>query len=65
VSNAIVWSIDNPGGAGQHCYLVDKTTNPTQHQIKQNKKRKIGGITFILTFVWHSYCLSALTVLHV
>jgi len=29
------------------------------------KEKKIGGITFILTFVQHSYCLFALTVLQV
>jgi hypothetical protein len=39
---ASAWSIDNPGGAGQHCYLVDKTTKSPQCQIK----KKIGGITF-------------------
>ena len=46
------WSIDNPGGAGQHCYLVDKTTTSTQRKIKKKKKNR--GITFILTFVWYS-----------
>jgi hypothetical protein len=29
------------------------------------KRKKIWGITFVVTFVWHRYCLFALTIMHV
>jgi hypothetical protein len=47
------WNTDDAGGAGHCCYLVDKARNFTQTTLKI----KVGGITFILTFIQYKISL--------
>jgi hypothetical protein len=50
------WSTDNTGGTGQCCYPVGKARNSTQATYK---RKKIGGIIFIPTFVCTNKYLSS------